>query len=147
MTDLHTEYDERTFRSLLNLEHRRCRHSGQDFHVLLCRLATYEGAPFRIQESVKRALISAVQESLRKTDYVGWFLQDLVLGAILLKQDSGQTDLPSGRCTNQIRRQIEDRLSSAYPSVVFQFYDYLDLPPVQQHVGPRGTDRALIRHD
>lgn len=135
------EHDERTFRSLLDLEHRRCRQSGQTFHVLLCRLSTQSGTQFLMTDSVKRAMISAVRESLGKTDHMGWFLQDLVLGALLLSVDPRCSAMSNSSATNRIRRLIEGRLSPAHPSVVVQFYDYLDLPPIKEDT----QDRTFAR--
>jgi len=124
-----TEHDEHTFRSLLDLEHRRCRQSAQAFHVLLCRLSTQDGMRFPMNESVKRALVSAMRESLGKNDQIGWFLQDLVLGALLLSLDPWRSAMSNTGGTGWIRQLIEDRFSHAHPSVVIQFYDYLDLSP------------------
>lgn len=130
-TGSHAEHDEQTFRSLLDLEHRKCRQSGQAFHVLLCRLSTQSGTQLLMTDSITRALISAVKESLGKTDHMGWFLQDLVLGALLLNKNPSQSAVSSGNGTSRVRRLIESRLSPTYPSVVVQFYDYLDLPPIK----------------
>lgn len=139
-TGSHAEHDERTFRSLLELEHRRCLQSGHAFHVLLCRLSTQDGMRFPMNEPVKRALVSALKESLDETDQMGWFLQDLVLGALLVR-DRRQSALSNGGGTHRIRRLIESRLSHAHPSVVLQFYDYMDLPPLNADAG----DRLAVR--
>jgi hypothetical protein len=147
ITDHHPEYDEQTFRSLLDLEHHKCRQSGQVFHVVLCRLSTQNGMPCLMNESVKSTLASAVRESLRKEDSMGWFLQDLVLGALLLSMDPRQSGISSGNRTDQIRRQIESRLSLVHPSLALQIYDYLDLPPIPQRDRKDATNRALVRQD
>ncbi len=145
--DLHIEYDEQAFRSLLDFEHEGCLQSGDAFHVLLCRLSTTDGTQFPMNESVKRGLVTAVRESLRKTDPMGWFLQDLVLGALLLNMDQRQSTLSSSSERSGIRRLIERRFSLAHPSLVLQFYEYLDLPPIPQCDRDSLTDRALARPD
>lgn len=143
--DCFTEFDEHTFHSLLNLEHRRCLRSGLDFHVLLCRLSTEEGARFRITGSVKSVLLSAIRESLCKTDHIGWFLQDLVLGVLLLGSDSRHSVISSNAEMSQVRRFIENQLSHTYPSLVLQFYDYLDLPLIQQYDPTNATARDFVQ--
>lgn len=142
---LHTEYDEQTFRALLDLEHRRRLQSGHAFHVLLCRPSTQDGAHFRMDESVMRALISAMRESLCKTDHLGWFLQDLVLGVLLLGNDPTRSSISTNDGTSRVRRLTETRLSLAHPSLVLQFYDYIDLPPIQQCHGSHATTRTFVR--
>lgn len=127
-----TEHDEQTFRSLLDSEHRRCLQTRHTFHVLLCRLSTKDGTLFLMNESLKSVLISAARASLHTRDQLGWFLQDLVLGALLLSTDPEYSALSSGGGTSRVRRLIENRFTLAYPSLVLQFYDYLELPPMQR---------------
>ncbi len=130
------EHNEHTFRSLLEQEHQRCRRSGQGFHVLLCRLSTPDGMRFPMSASVKRTLLSAVRDSLDTADEVGWVLQDLVLGVLLLSMNPERSASRTTE-TARIRRLIESRLSAAHPSSVLQFYDFLDLPPLENHVHNR----------
>lgn len=138
------QQDALTFCSLLDFEHQRCLQSGQPFHVLICRLSTTDGTRFPMNESVKEALMSAVRESLRKTDHQGWFLQDLVLGTVLLSLDQRHSTVSSSSEACRIRRLIESRLSVVHPSLVLQFYEYLDLPPVRQWDEEDASDRALV---
>jgi len=126
------EHNEHTFRSLLELEHQRCRRSGQGFHVLLCRLSTQDGMRFPMSASVKRTLLSAVRDSLGRAGEVGWVLQDLVLGVLLLGMNPARSVSQTTE-TARIRRLIESRLAVAHPSSVLQFYDFLDLPPLENH--------------
>jgi hypothetical protein len=143
VTDHPTEQDALTFCSLLDFEHQRCLQSGRPFHVLVCRLSTTDGTQFPMNESVKKALMSAVRESLHKTDHQGWFLQDLVLGTVLLSLDPRPSTVSSNSEACRIRRLIESRLSVVHSSLVLQFYEYLDLPPVQQWDEEDTTDRTL----
>lgn len=141
-TSTPAEHDEETFRSLLDIEHNRCLQSGQVFHILLCRLTTLDGARFPMDESAKRALISALRESLDTTDQMGWFLQDLVLGALLVSANSKPSDGLTRRGRNGIRRHIENRLAHAHPSLVVQCYDYLDLAPVKRDIQAHAFARS-----
>lgn len=126
----YVEHDEETFHSLMNLEHRRCMQDGNVFHVLLCRLSSSDGARLTMNASVKRALVSAMRESLGETDQVGWFIQDLVLGA-LLSVEARQPAVSNTDGRNRIRRHIESRLANTHPSLVVQFYDFVDLPRIR----------------
>lgn len=135
--DAPAEHDEETFQSLLDREHQRCLQSGQAFHLLLCRLSTPEGARLPMNESVKSTMVSAMRESLGQTDQMGWFLQDLVLGALLLSMETKQLIVSNSAGRNRIRRHIESRLAHAHPSLVVQLYEFLDLPRVRRDVQVR----------
>lgn len=127
------EHNEHTFRSLLELEHQRCRRSGQGFHVLLCRLSTQDGMRFPMRASVKRTLLSAVRDSLDTADEMGWVVQDLVLGVLLTDMNPARSTASRTTAATRIRRLIESRLAVAHPSSVLQFYDFLDLPPLDNN--------------
>lgn len=142
---LHHAHDERSFRSLLDLEYQWCLHSGRAFHVLLCRLSTRDGMQCAMDQTVKSALVSAVRESLDTMDHMGWFLQDLVLGALLVGIDAGQSPVFRISKTDQIRRLVENRFCLTHPSLVLQFYDYLDLPPFQHRKSGLALDRENNR--
>lgn len=137
-THSHIEHDEETFHTLLDLEHRRCMQGGNTFHVLFCRLSTSDGAQFPMTVSVKRGLVSAMRESLGETNHqMGWFLQDLVLGALLLSVKGRQSIVSPSSGWNRVRRHIERRFASTHPSLVVQIYDFLDLPRVRGDVQVR----------
>jgi hypothetical protein len=87
-----------------------------------------------MNESAKRALISAMRESLGTTAQMGCFLQDLVLGALLVKVDPKQSDGLNSSGRNGIRRHIESWLAHAHPSLVVHCYNYLDLAPIKRDV-------------
>lgn len=125
------ERDEETFHSLLDLEHRRCMRGGKAFHVLFCRLSTSDGARFVMNASVKRLLFSALRESLDETDQMGWFVQDLVLGALLSSANAKQSGASNSTERSRIQRHIESRLTHTHPSLVVQLYDFLDFPRVR----------------
>ena len=139
-THSHVEHDENTFHSLLDHEHRRCMQGGKAFHVFFCRLSTSDGARFAMTASVKRALVSAMRESLGETDHqIGWFLQDLVLGALLLSVEGRQSIVSPSSRWNRFRRHIENRFASTHPSLVVQVYDFLDLPRLRGNVQVRSV--------
>jgi hypothetical protein len=131
MAHLRFEHDEETFHSLLDLEHRRCRQSGKAFHLMLCRLSSPDGARFPMDESVKSTMVSAMRESLGKTVQMGWFLQDLVLGALLPTANTSLPAVSNSSGQSRIRRQIESRIEHAHPSLIVQLYDFLDLPRIR----------------
>jgi hypothetical protein len=131
------EHDEGTFHSLLDLEHRRCMQSGQAFHLLLCRLSSPDGARFPMDESLKSTMVSAMRESLGKTAQMGWFLQDLVLGALLSTVEARLSAVPNSRERNRVQRHIESRIKHTHPSLIVQLYDFFDFPRVRGDVQVR----------
>ena len=83
--------------------------------------------------SVKRTLLSAVRDSLDTADEMGWVVQDLVLGVLLMGMNPARSTASRTIEATRIRRLIESRLAVAQPSSVLQFYDFLDLPPLENN--------------
>ncbi len=126
------DHDEPMFRLLLNLERNRCRKSGRGFHLLLCTVSAQDGIPIPMSDGVTALLLSGVKEVLRKTDHIGWFLQNHTLGLLLtcLEPDAAVTS--SRRAMDRIRRTLTNRLSLHDPSLVLQLYDDMQLPLFEQ---------------
>lgn len=138
-TPSYIEHDEETFHSLLDLEHQHCMQSGQAFRLLLCRLSTPDETRPPMNHSIKSTMVSTMREALGETDQIGWFLQDRVLGALLLSAEARQSAVPNSTGRNRVRRQIEHRLTRAHPSLIVQLYEFCDFPRVrgEAHVRPR----------
>jgi hypothetical protein len=79
-------YNEEAFRYLLSIERKRSERSGRAFLLLLVDLKEQPGASLRIDPIVAGKLFSALWRCLRETDFVGWYREDRVAGAVLLTQ-------------------------------------------------------------
>jgi hypothetical protein len=70
----------------LSIERKRSERSGRAFLLLLVDLKEQPGASLRIDPIVAGKLFSALWRCLRETDFVGWYREDRVAGAVLLTQ-------------------------------------------------------------
>jgi hypothetical protein len=97
-------YNEAAFRHFLDLERKRSHRSGRGFFVLLVSLKTHGGATDRVPAWMTARLFKAVTESVREVDFVGWFRDQRVAGAVLAQ---GPEAPPA-----DVRRQIAERVAA-----------------------------------
>ncbi len=91
-------YNEEAFRHFLALEGKRSEHSGRPFLLLLVDLKERP-------EVGARELLSALCRCVRETDFVGWYRERRVAGAVL-------TDLVD-RSPAEVSRVVGERVSAA----------------------------------
>jgi hypothetical protein len=100
--------NEQAFHYLLDIERRRSESAQRPFLLMLIE---FEGAASG--DAHPQQLFPIVCQSLRETDFVGWYLQGTVLGAALT-QDSGSTP----RAHDIVRNRIVQALHQHLPSHV-----------------------------
>lgn len=76
-------YDEQTFRHFLTVERARAELSKRPFLVLLVGLHRCPKNGVGIPGDLSTRLLSAVGECVREVDFVGWYQEGRVLGAVL----------------------------------------------------------------
>jgi len=83
-------YNEQAFRYLLASESKRSERSGYAFTILLIYFNDKQGLIVPMDRSIADTTVKALFRSLRGTDYVGWYLDERIVGAVLtvLAQDS-----------------------------------------------------------
>ena len=83
-------YNQEVFRSLLESESKRCERSGHFCQILLLYWTDAQGSIVQMDAPVAQTVIAASFRSLRDTDYIGWYRDGRVIGAVLtvLAQDS-----------------------------------------------------------
>jgi hypothetical protein len=89
------------FRYLLASEGMRSERSGRAFQLFLVSLSTSGGLPVPMDGLVASNLFEALRRCLRVTDYIGWYQDRFILGAVL-------TAL-GGNELGEVSRQIEKR--------------------------------------
>jgi len=95
-------YNEEAFRHFLALEGKRSEHSGRPFLLLLADL---KEQPVDLKERPEvgaRKLLSALCLCVRETDFVGWYRERRVAGAVLT--DLG--DAPPTEVSNVVGQRI-----------------------------------------
>ena len=83
-------HNEQAFRHLLSSESKRAELSGHCFRVLLIYFTDNQGLIVHMDRDVADNVVKALFRSLRETDYIGWYLEERIIGAVLtiLGQDS-----------------------------------------------------------
>lgn len=99
-------YNEKAFRYLLASESKRSERSGYSFTIILIYSADKQGLIVPMDREVADTVVKALFRSLRETDYVGWYLDGRIVGAVLtvLGQDSAMA------VSGHIRQRLKEML-------------------------------------
>jgi hypothetical protein len=76
-------YNQAMFRHFLTLERKRFERSGRPFLLLLVELAKPTGGDPHFEPRTAGRLFDALWQCLRETDFVGWYVEGRVAGAVL----------------------------------------------------------------
>src|SRR2546427_2234497 len=107
-------YNEQAFRYLLAIERKRSERSGCPFLLFLIDLKEPAGASARLDAMVANHLFSNLWRSLRETDFVGWYREERVAGAVLIELgDRRPTEV-----SRLIGQRVSERLYECLPSGV-----------------------------
>lgn len=99
-------YNEKAFRYLLASESKRSERSGYSFTILIIYSTDKQGLIVPMDRDVADTVVKALFCSLRETDYIGWYLEGRIVGAVLtvLGQDSAV------KAASLIRQRVMDIL-------------------------------------
>ena len=76
-------YNESAFRYFLSVERNRSERSGQSFGLVLVDQKTRPGGSRRLDTEIAAKLFSGLSLCLRETDFIGWYQESAVAGAVL----------------------------------------------------------------
>ena len=76
-------YNQEVFRSLLESESKRCERSGHFCQILLVYWTDAQGSIVQMDAPVAKTVIAAAFRSLRETDYIGWYRDGRIVGAVV----------------------------------------------------------------
>jgi hypothetical protein len=76
-------YNQEAFRSLLESESKRCERSGHVCQILLVYWTDAQGSIVEMDAHVAQTVIAASFHSLRETDYIGWYRDGRIVGAVV----------------------------------------------------------------
>lgn len=111
---LRVAYGEEAFGYLLSIEQARSERSGRTFFLLLVDVTEPSGASARIDPTIAERLFVRLQSCLRETDFVGWYREGRVAGAVLTESRSrlrADVDLLVGE-------RVRDALCECFPAHV-----------------------------
>ena len=95
-------YNEKAFRYFLSIERKRSERSGRSFALLLVDLKRQPGTSERIDRRVAAKLFCGLWLCLRETDFVGWYCEERVAGAVL----THLADTPGSDLAGQARQRV-----------------------------------------
>ena len=83
-------YSQEVFRYLLESESKRSERSGRFCQILLMCSTDEHGRIVQMNVDVAKIVIAAASRSFRETDYIGWYREGRIVGAVLtvLTQES-----------------------------------------------------------
>ena len=118
-------YSEEAFRYFLEIERRRAEVSCRPLLLLLLDLKK-QGSPdgYAIPAAVATKLFSSLTLCLRDTDFVGWYRDGRVAGAVLTQNaettDTGIADLIAQRVTTALKDTLPEEVSIRIQVRVYQ---------------------------
>jgi hypothetical protein len=104
-------YNEQAFRHFLTIERKRAARASRSFLLLLVSLRKEPGASVTITSKAAARLFSGLALSVREVDFIGWYRQERVAGAVLT-QGLGMPDAAAVRAIGErVTQVLNQRLS------------------------------------
>ncbi len=128
-------YNEEAFLYFLAIERKRSERSGRPFLLLLVDLKEQPGVRACIDTTVARKLFSGLWLCLRETDFIGWYREERVAGALLAEFRHGPRTKVSRMVIQRVSAVLCERLS---PDVArrLQVRVYQYPAPREERFGP-----------
>jgi hypothetical protein len=99
-------YNETAFHYFLSIDRKRAACAAQSVLLVLVRRRAGAGSSVGIDSATAAGIFSALGESVRETDLIGWYRQNSVAGAVLIQPPAPPSDirqLVAGRVTEALR--------------------------------------------
>lgn len=107
-------YNEVAFRHFLALERKRAERSNRTFLLLLVNVKDSVGRG-RLSAAMATRLFSSLSQCVREVDFVGWYREEQVAGAVLAQGptsiDGDVKRLIAGRVTDSLREALPARVA------------------------------------
>lgn len=101
---------EEEFRLLIKSESKRARRTRQFYRMVKVYRINSRGAMVRMDSDLAKKVISAIVQTVRETDHVGWCLQGYILGVILTTLDKPSLARLSGSVLSSLRKALQAKL-------------------------------------
>ena len=105
-------YNEDAFQHFLAIEQKRSERSNRPFFLLLLDLKNQPGMDTNMDPVVAARLFSGLSQCLRETDFVGWYRNRRVVGAVLTELQSA----PAPEIAHAIGQRLRAALGGGAPS-------------------------------
>jgi hypothetical protein len=104
-------YNEDAFRYFLDMERRRAELSGRPLLLLLVDFKKHEHGDSALPSVTADRLFVALAACLRDTDFVGWYHEGRVIGAVLTQD----TQSPETGVVDMVARRVTSELNASLP--------------------------------
>jgi hypothetical protein len=109
-------YGEPAFHYFLDIERERSIRSARPCVLLRVDLKDRHGVPTRIPQATSERLFVALAQSVRETDFIGWYEEQRVAGAVLTEVTEERQHESIRRTLDRIRRRFETHFPVAVSS-------------------------------
>jgi hypothetical protein len=107
-------YSEQAFRHFLALERTRAALSERPLMLLLVSLRRHPDLDTVFTRPVSLALFSALQETVREVDFIGWYREGRIAAAVLAQG----VDAPAASASSLVAERVKQTLGSRLPDAV-----------------------------
>jgi hypothetical protein len=104
-------YNETAFRHFLTIEVRRANRSLRPLLMVLVTIRSGDGSLARLADGTASSLFSGLRASIREVDFVGWYREDFIAGAVLA-QGPVALSVTSYRISERLLPEIRKQLSA-----------------------------------
>lgn len=111
-------YNEEAFRYFFEVERKRSERSCRPFLLLLVDLKKHPAATPEIDGPSARKIFSALSLCVRETDFVGWYRERSVVGAVLTQHGESASDELQQVITRRVSEVLNEGLSPDLASLV-----------------------------
>ena len=105
-------YSQTAFRHFLAIERRRAERSGRPLFLVLVALSGSNTAN-QLSGTTAEAIFHALGETVREVDFVGWFREGLVAGAVLTQGGAMATEPTREVVAERVTRALQMQLPTA----------------------------------
>lgn len=101
-------YNEAAFRYFLAVDHRRAQRMQRSILLVLASIRPTPGRCAHLTHPTAVAMFAGLAAGLREVDFVGWYRQGRVAGAVLAQVSGQQAGREGERILAAIRKEIHD---------------------------------------
>jgi hypothetical protein len=109
--DSSAAYSEEAFQYFLEIERKRSEISNRPFLLMLIDFKKHPGLNPHIDPATAGQLFSILSRSLRDTDFVGWYREGRVAGAVLTQHGAPEGDDLSEAVRQRVGTKLDKQLS------------------------------------
>jgi len=129
-------HNEAAFRYLLESESKRSEQSGYFYQILLVYQTNVQEDILQMDSDVAAKVIAALSQTLRDTDYIGWYREQFIVAGVLtvVRQES------MAQVSSHIQKRMADALQlepciAANPRLQIQVCRYHELEGFESRAG------------